>query len=312
MDNAEADAIDGDESTGKQSRWWWFILQWDDIAEMGAFKMTPDECVYAGWRHHMAPTTGQLHTHVLVHFKSPMRFATLANRGYANLKYVANNDRRENCHNYMQTDLHSDGTPKGVMSPEMEEIGTWSPTGQGKRTDLTKAVETLKQHGVMRVAVEHPEAYVRYNRGLNALVRATEELEMRETMYVTWMFGTPGGGKTWSVFELEGMDRVFRLPDPDPKVWFGSYTGQPVLLIDDCIGQIRYKALLKYLDIYPLEVEVKGDFQRAKWTKVYICDTNEPKIMYPNDYDDQLERRIHCMIEFVGKYPNVVTRLIKA
>lgn len=53
--------------------------------------------------------------------------------------------------------------------------GPWSygdqPTSAGTRTDLASACATLKEHGIKRVAEEHPTSFVKYYRGFEQLAK---------------------------------------------------------------------------------------------------------------------------------------------
>lgn len=62
------------------------------------------------------------------------------------------------------------------------EVGQWQGgVTQGKRTDLDRAVEALKNGGLKRVAQEHPVAYVKYANGLRALERQLYEPPKNDT-----------------------------------------------------------------------------------------------------------------------------------
>ena len=73
-------------------------------------------------------------------------------------------------------------------------------------------------------------------------------------MHVEYWFGDPGSGKTSGVYKLYGgYDKVYRVTD-NRNPWDG-YKGQDVILFDNfraCDFDINI--LLKWLDIYPLEL----------------------------------------------------------
>lgn len=99
------------------------------------------------------------------HFQGYVEFST--KKTFAALKtwlptahFEVRKGTREQARNYcMKEDTRVDGP---------WEHGTWA-TQQGKRTDLEGAVQTLKAHGIKRVAQEHPEVFVKFHKGLREL-----------------------------------------------------------------------------------------------------------------------------------------------
>lgn len=303
MEYTETDAIDEQEGTlaNKQSRWWWFIKQCT-LQEAGDFTMDPDECAYAGWRVHAAPTTGQVHVHCLVNFKQPKRFGALQNRGYSNLKYVVGKTHINNCRNYLVTNEHQDGSPKGVLSPEIEEIGVWKHgVSQGARSDLAECCDDLKEHTLDDIAIKYPTTYVRNYRGLASLKQIYDKKIENRDVQVTVYYGDSGAGKTHSVFEENDRSDVYQLC-MGRDLWFDGYNGQSVLLIDDSIKRFKYHELLKYLDKYPIQLPIKGGHVWANYTKVFITMVSPPEEWYRNLYDRQLERRLNKIVHFTGDY----------
>lgn len=52
-------------------------------------------------------------------------------------------------------------------------VGEFTPSHQGRRTDLSRAVEILRTGGLFKVAREEPETFVKFHRGLQALEGAS-------------------------------------------------------------------------------------------------------------------------------------------
>lgn len=124
VDEPEPEELPDSVSGGKQSRWWWFIVQVQSVLAAIAWLLPTTPAVsYACWRPHTAPTTGQAHVHCLVWFKNPQRFEQLQKKGYNNVKYLSTHAQKKNCYKYCVEDLHKDGSPKGVAGP-LQEIGT--------------------------------------------------------------------------------------------------------------------------------------------------------------------------------------------
>jgi hypothetical protein len=172
------------------------------------------------------------------------------------------------------------------------------PSQQGKRTDLGNAVDLLKEGGLKAVALEHPETFVKFSRGFQALEnQLTSFRSVDEPPKVFWITGETGCGKTRQVVRLEGSDPDSVWFSNDELKWFDGYRGQRVVCLDDFRGnQCKFAFLLRLLDRYPLRVPIKGDFVPWKPEKVYITSTLAPHECYPNlkgrDGIKQLLRRI--------------------
>jgi len=109
-------------------------------------------------------------------------------------------------------------------------------------------------------------------------------------LYVEVLIGPPGCGKTSYVMNKHKGD-VCKLNLASDKVWFDTYFGQDVLLLDDYYGQIPYPQLLGFLDIYIVNLPVKGGFVIPKYTKVYITSNDPIESWYPDV--EALKRRIN-------------------
>ena len=89
-------------------------------------------------------------------------------------------------------------------------------------------------------------------------------------MHVEYWFGDPGTGKTSGVYALYGgYDKVYRITDCR-NPWDG-YKGQDVILFDDFRAyDFDIAVLLKWLDIYPLELPCRYNNKQACFTKIYF------------------------------------------
>jgi len=55
---------------------------------------------------------------------------------------------------------------------------------------------------------------------------------------------------------------------------------------------------LRILDIYPLQLPVKGSFAVAMWNTIFITSNKHPTDWYEKGMPPELDRRIHHCIEF--------------
>lgn len=113
---------------------------------------------------------------------------------------------------------------------------------------------------------------------------------MDRTCYAFW--GATATGKSHRAWEEAGADAYPK--DPNTKFWDG-YDGQTHVVIDEFRGLISISNLLRWLDKYPVIVEIKGSSVPLKSRTIWITSNLEPAKWYP-DLDqetlDALLRRL--------------------
>lgn len=111
---------------------------------------------------------------------------------------------------------------------------------------------------------------------------------------VDYICGKSGSGKTYDVYEVYGAKNIFSVDNYDGDFPFQGYKGQPVLLLDEYRSGFKWSYLLKILQGYPLQLNVKGSSTWASWTKVVIVSNIDITQQYQNTLDesrDPLYRR---------------------
>lgn len=116
-------------------------------------------------------------------------------------------------------------------------------------------------------------------------------LGMERTCRVFW--GRTGTGKSRKAWEDAGMDAFTK--DPNTKFWCG-YSGQECVVVDEFRGRIDISHLLRWLDRYPVIVEIKGSSRPLLAKSFWITSNVDPRLWYP-DVDqetvDALIRRLN-------------------
>jgi len=98
---------------------------------------------------------------------------------------------------------------------------------------------------------------------------------MVRTCDVYW--GRTGTGKSRRAWEEAGMDAYTK--DPNTKFWCG-YNGQKHVVLDEFRGRIDVSHLLRWLDRYPVNVEIKGSSVPLCAERFWITSNLDPRVWY--------------------------------
>jgi len=160
---------------------------------------------------------------------------------------------------------------------------------QGKRTDLSDVVESLKENGLKDTILTHPETYIKYSRGIERYydILAEEMAEWKQPdVYI--LFGESRTGKTKTVYDkykIKDVARAMYQKDGDSwKIWFQNYMYQPCILLDEFNdSRCALDQLKILLDGYPCDMNMKGSSKiRYNLQEIYIITNKDPKNFYNN------------------------------
>jgi len=99
---------------------------------------------------------------------------------------------------------------------------------------------------------------------------------MERECFVFW--GKTGSGKSRRAWEEAGMEAYCK--DPRTKFWDG-YQMEANVVIDEFRGGIDISHLLRWLDRYPVRVEIKGSSRPLVAKKIWITSNISPEVWYP-------------------------------
>lgn len=169
------------------------------------------------------------------------------------------------------------------------EVGVWSDTAQGKRTDVHEVADMIIEGRTLtEVAEAYPVSYIRLNRGISALRNLRKPDPHPEGVHVYLLYGPPGCGKTRRVRE-NADGTLWCAPVGDPMQWFDGYDGDDNALFDDFDGKMSHvplSRLLQVLDRYPISVPVKGGFRWFHPKRIYVTTNYHPCEWY--DWGERL------------------------
>ena len=148
-------------------------------------------------------------------------------------------------------------------------------------------VLTLNKGEIYTVAVRHPELFVKYHRGLQALQSVLASKHPDSNSFrpreVVVFFGPPGTGKTRMA--MQTWPDLFQAPVPQLRcpLWMDGYAGQDTVLFDDFAGQIDFRTWLRICDGYRIQIPVKGGFTSFHPMRVVFTSNSHPRNWWPDD-----------------------------
>lgn len=251
----------------------------------------------------LCPGTGRRHIQSYIEFKRAQRGTRIANvlgvPADSVHFQIANGSCDQNIA-YCTKEASRLAGPYRMGEPSM---------GQGSRTDLLRATQVLREHGIKRVAEEHPTVFVKYHKGLSALQEALQPKPVYKQRQVRVFWGPTGTGKTRRAYQEQ--PDLYRVPAPTKgSYWFDGYSQESTVLIDDyggTDGTYPITFMLQLLDGYPMKVPVKGGFVTWNPDIVYITSNIDPTIWYagaPQAHIDALFRRF-TLVEEITHFSDI-------
>lgn len=161
----------------------------------------------------------------------------------------------------------------------------------GFRSDL-KNIKDLIEHGSseIEIADQYFSRWIVYRRSFAAYRDLLSQPRGGKTQVIVLHGGTGTGKTSW----VYGQPYFGPLYVHTGSKWFDGYFGQPRVLFDDFYGEehgVSWGLLLRLLDRYPMQVEVKGGFVEWAPDIIYITSNKHPSLWYTMNWAP-LERRI--------------------
>lgn len=128
---------------------------------------------------------------------------------------------------------------------------------------------------------KHFGSMLRYEKNFKSY-KLTKELGKRITPKVLVYYGEPGCGKSMKAKQIGERNGGAYWWNSNNNVWFDGYdpTVQKVVVLDDFQGNLPYKFLLRMLDCYPMQVEIKGSMVAFNPTIIVITSNTHPRDWY--------------------------------
>lgn len=154
------------------------------------------------------------------------------------------------------------------------ELGT-KPFRRNSQTDWEEVWENAKQRNLMAIPAQ---TRVVCYRTLLAIA-AAHDRPLAFTKTVKCFHGPSGTGKSRRAWDESGEQAYCK--DPRSKFWCG-YQGESNVVIDEFRGGIDVAHLLRWLDRYPVRVEIKGSSVPLAADRFWITSNLPPRDWYPD------------------------------
>ena len=112
------------------------------------------------------------------------------------------------------------------------------------------------------------------------------ETPFKRSVAVHWYIGESGSGKTGITLDLVetlGEEQLYMVSDY--KNGFDSYSGEPILVLDEFRGQLQYAVLLGILEGYKKELPARYSNVLGLWNEVHITTIKTPEQVYAKMID---------------------------
>ncbi len=217
---------------------------------------------------------GFLHWQIVVHFPRKLRLRGVKSifgdtshaeptRSDAAREYVWKDDTAINNTRF---ELGSPPIRRGVGN-DWEAVR--NNAKRGRLDDIPGDIYCRLYGNLKRIAVDH-----------------LEPIGVERTIHVYW--GRTGTGKSRRAWTEAGLGAFPK--DPRTKFWDG-YRGHEHVVIDEFRGGIDIAHILRWLDRYPVIIEVKGSSTILVAKQIWITSNLDPREWYP-DLDDETKQAL--------------------
>lgn len=181
--------------------------------------------------------------------------------------------------------------------------GPWEygePPMPGQRNDLLTIANELRKRPLADVFNDHPEEAIRYGKGMKYF-RSVVLSEERGTEYripeILVYWGDSGVGKSRRARLMDPL--LYNVPVHEGgTTWFDGYDGQETILFDDFCGGMKYSQMLRFCDVYPLQVQTKGGFVSLNHRRIIITSNKPPEQWYSGEVQGSAEALLRRLYEY--------------
>jgi len=223
----------------------------------------PSGCAWIKGQKEEGGTTGYRHWQVIVALQKKGSIAAI--------KSIFGN-----CHGELS---RSEAANEYVWKEDTRVEGTCfefgaKPIRRNSRVDWDSVWESAKSGNLCEIPANVRVVSYRTLRAIGSDFSKAQPME--RTCYVFW--GKTGTGKSRRAWDEAGMEAYSK--DPRTKFWDG-YQSEQNVVIDEFRGGIDIAHMLRWLDRYPVRVEIKGSSRPLVSSKIWITSNISPESWYP-------------------------------
>lgn len=180
--------------------------------------------------------------------------------------------------------VHKDETYTTLQDEDGNVIHTRFQMGEPRREQAPQQAQRVLaavQAGATmeQVMMEFPGYYGAHPNGVAAMFRAVTPASEEREVKVHVLWGPTGTGKTYRVHQYyreHPSEELYIKHDRNDI--FDGYTGQDGILFDDFSSESQYKItdMLRWLDRYPQQLNVRYTCAAKKWKDVWITSNHHP------------------------------------
>lgn len=164
------------------------------------------------------------------------------------------------------------------------------------RTDYKEFLE-LAQGGISDTELSNlfPTLYMKHIGNLEKIresFRHDKYCDLIRDVDVTYIYGPPRTGKTYSVVKEYGLRNIHLIRIYGTGM-FDSYSGQDVMVFDEFNSQVKITEMNAYLDRYAVELKARFYNRQASYTKVYIIANIPLSAQYKEEQEDSVKKEIY-------------------
>ena len=198
------------------------------------------------------------------------------------------------CRAHLTVSAGTDLQNQAYCSKEKVLFEHGSPSeGQGKRNDIKEIAQLIKNKEITleELMFDYPDMYLKYSRSFEKMFNAVMTARV-DAPQVHWRWGLAGTGKTRYCIETHPEHYV-----KDGTMWWDGYSQQEAIIIDDFDNQIPYRTLLRMLDRYVYQGQVKGGYVQIDSPYIYITCEFPPEHYWSGNELAQIKRRLTSVKE---------------
>lgn len=279
--------MENEKASSLRRRCWFLTI--NNFSEQEEHDIKTHDCEYLKYVVEQGSEKGTIHLHAVIYYKNPRIWPK---RFFPRAKIQVTKSFVAACR-------YVEKAATNIRGPY--EFG--KPPEQGRRSDLENLAQGIAsgEKTSSDIARDAPGAYVRYFRGLKELENTLFQTDRTEKPKVVWIHGEAGVGKTKYVYDNHPLDEIYV---KDNTQWWDGYKNgkHKVIIVDDFDGKWPFRDLLRFLDRYPYQGQVKGGYVKINSPFIYFTSDTHPSMYYKNqlieddNHYNQLARRIDKIV----------------